>query len=142
MCIRDSDIPAQLLERIEDVILVRTPDATEKLLEIAADYAAKKDDTAATTEPARPADVDDRLILALRTGDDSGIEDDLQLAVERHNTANAVVEGPLMAGMELVGKLFESGKMFLPQVVKSARVMHRAVEILRPVSYTHLDGTR
>lgn len=127
------DIPAQLLERIEDVILVRTPDATEKLLEIAADYAAKKDDTAATTEPARPADVDDRLILALRTGDDSGIEDDLQLAVERHNTANAVVEGPLMAGMELVGKLFESGKMFLPQVVKSARVMHRAVEILRPL---------
>lgn len=128
------DISSDLLTRIEDVILARRPDATERLTEVAAQYAGagKAADASAVTQQL-PADVDERLMRALQTGDDSGLEADLGESVKRHCSAGAVVEGPLMQGMERVGKLFESGRMFLPQVVKSARVMHRAVEILRPL---------
>lgn len=127
------DIPADLLERIEDVILFRRKDAGERLAEVAGNYLIdSKQPAAVATAPVRPEDVDRRLSIALRTGDDSNLEDDLAEAMERHGSATAVVEGPLMEGMDNVGKLFEAGRMFLPQVVKSARVMHRAVEILRP----------
>lgn len=127
------DIPAPLLKAIEDVILARDPAATERLIAMASDYAGDKAAASPVNVKIRPDDVDERLALALRSGDDSGLEADLEESVGRHGSANAVVEGPLMAGMEHVGKLFEEGKMFLPQVVKSARVMHRAVEILRPL---------
>lgn len=127
-----NDIPVDLLKRIEDVILARRPDATERLSEVASAYLAAKGDAVGKRPCEIPADVDERLIHALQTGDDSGLEADLSEAIKRHGSGGAVVEGPLMRGMELVGKLFESGRMFLPQVVKSARVMHRAVEILRP----------
>lgn len=125
------DIPPELLERLEDVILCRREDAAERLTEVAGKYTSG---TSATpdTPVKRPDDVDERLAQALRTGDDSHLDTDLTEAIARHGSATAVVEGPLMDGMDTVGKLFESGRMFLPQVVKSARVMHRAVEILRP----------
>ena len=127
------EIPPELLEAIEDVILVRRPDAADRLTAIAGDYAKDTVKSAEITAPQPPRDVDERLIHALMSGNDTGLESDLMESVQRHATANAVVEGPLMAGMERVGKLFETGRMFLPQVVKSARVMHRAVEILKPM---------
>lgn len=129
-----SDIPADLLERIEDALLCRRADAAERLVDVASEYAAVK--TGNQQEAAPAVDlrcVEERLADSLRRGDDSGLEVDLPEAVEKLGTAAAVVDGPLMQGMEIVGKLFETGKMFLPQVVKSARVMHRAVEILRPL---------
>lgn len=128
-----NDIPEDLLEAIEDVILMRRPDATERLTAIAGDYAKDAVKSPETTAPEVPDDVDERLSHALMSGSDTGLEPDLMESVDRHGSANAVVEGPLMAGMERVGKLFETGRMFLPQVVKSARVMHRAVEILKPL---------
>lgn len=133
------DIPDELLEAIEDVIFARRPDATERLTSIAGDYAM---DTAKSPEAASPEvsdDVDERLCHALMSGNDAGLQPDLMESVSRHGSANAVVEGPLMAGMERVGKLFETGRMFLPQVVKSARVMHRAVEILKPLLESDRD---
>lgn len=126
-----SDIPADLLEMLEDVILCRRPDAAERLIAHAADFISGTSE-AAVSEKHFETDVDKRLQAALVSGDDSRLAEDLDEAVERHGSANAVVEGPLMAGMETVGRRFESGKMFLPQVVKSARTMHSAVEILRP----------
>lgn len=129
-----SDIPADLLERIEDALLCRRPDAAERLVEVASDYASVK--TGGQQDATPSADlrgVEERLADALRRGDDSRLEQDLPEAVEKLGSAAAVVDGPLMQGMETVGKLFETGKMFLPQVVKSARVMHRAVDILRPL---------
>lgn len=127
-------IPAPLLQAIEDVILCRCEDATQKLTSMVPEYSAEKPGAPLTSQSADvERDVDTRLADALQSGDASALEADLVEAVERHGSANAVVEGPLMAGMERVGQLFESGRMFLPQVVKSARVMHQAVEILRPM---------
>lgn len=127
-----SDIPGELLDLLEDVILCRREDASERLLAKAASYADAGAVSEAAVSLAREEDVDKRLHTALLCGDDSSLSEDIAEAIERHGSANAVVEGPLMAGMEQVGELFECGKMFLPQVVKSARTMHRAVEILRP----------
>ena len=128
-----SDIQSELLEHLEDVVLYRRSDACDRLIEMAAQYAGQKiaEVSAATTELS--ADPDERLRQALRNGDESRLEADLEESLKLHGAdAAAVVEGPLMDGMERVGELFGQGKMFLPQVVKSARVMHRAVEILRP----------
>lgn len=133
------DMDPELRDAIEDVILNRRPDATERLTERAARYAGAKIadiENVSTYE----ADVDERLARALQTGDELNLEADLMESVDRHGNANAVVEGPLMAGMERVGQLFESGRMFLPQVVKSARVMHKAVEILRPLLEERKSG--
>lgn len=126
------DIEPGLREAIEDVILNRREDATERLTERAARYAGAKIADVEAEASVNP-DVDERLAHALQTGDESHLADDLLTAVKKHGSANAVVEGPLMTGMERVGSLFENGRMFLPQVVKSARVMHKAVELLRPL---------
>lgn len=127
------DIPEDLLKLLEDVILVRRKDASERLITAAADYASLQGkDSGESTDTLDDKSVEDRLSHALRTGDDSRLQEDLTEAVGIYGSANAVVEGPLMQGMEIVGKLFEQGKMFLPQVVKSARTMHRAVAILTP----------
>lgn len=128
-----SDIPDDLLTVLEDVVLNRDSEASSRLISIAGKYIEQSQQNAEqTSAPTRPESVDERLQLALRNGDDSELADDLMIALAEKGSANAIVEGPLTQGMEIVGKLFESGKMFLPQVVRSARVMHRAVEILRP----------
>lgn len=126
-------IPEELLTLLEDAILCRREDAAERLIEQASNFAGEKQSETTdnnSSESALP--VDKRLENALVRGDETTLETDIAEAVILCGTANAVVEGPLMAGMERVGQLFECGKMFLPQVVKSARTMHHAVEILRP----------
>lgn len=130
--VRYDAIPADLLKVLEDVVLNRTADASAQLINIAGEYANQTQQSEETAVATTPVSVDERLQLALRNGDDSQLADDLAIALSEKGSANEIVEGPLMQGMEIVGKLFESGKMFLPQVVRSARVMHRAVEILRP----------
>ena len=125
-------IPPDLLVLLEDVILCRREDATDRLLQRAAEFTPDAAGSAESAGTVRALPVGERLSAALVSGDDTALEADLQEAVELLGSAHAVVEGPLMAGMERVGALFESGKMFLPQVVKSARTMHRAVDVLRP----------
>lgn len=126
-----SDIPADLLERVEDVLLNRREDATERLLEFAETVKAKTKETAAEEEW-RKLPVEERLAHALVKGIDAYIEQDTEEARQKAKRPLEVIEGPLMAGMNIVGDLFGSGKMFLPQVVKSARVMKKAVAYLTP----------
>ncbi|MDZ4746242.1 MAG: methionine synthase [bacterium] len=125
------EVPKDLLELVEDVLLNRRSDATERLLAVADSVKAKESDPAAIQEW-RQAAVDDRLTHALVKGITEFIDVDVEEA--RHNYASplSIIEGPLMAGMNQVGDLFGSGKMFLPQVVKSARVMKKAVAYLLP----------
>jgi 5-methyltetrahydrofolate--homocysteine methyltransferase len=128
-----SEIPAELLERVEDVVLNRRPDATERLLEIAGRYAGEGAATEAETNPAwRELPVAERLRHALVEGVDTYVVEDTEEARLAAAHPIEVIEGPLMAGMEAVGDLFAAGKMFLPQVVKSARVMKKAVAHLVP----------
>jgi len=125
------DIPPELRERVEDVILNRRPDATERLLEIAERYragGAKKEVDLSW----RQAAVEERLAHALVHGIADFIETDVEEARKTAPRPLAVIEGPLMEGMNRVGDLFGSGRMFLPQVVKSARVMKKAVAYLLP----------
>ncbi len=134
-----ADIAPDLRELIEDVILYRRDDASERLSAKAAEFLQQKD--AAPKAAAKPVDrttipLDLRLKEALRTGDDEYIEADLAEAIAEGRSAGGLIEGPLMEGMEHVGKLFGEGKMFLPQVVKSARTMKKAVAWLRP----HLEA--
>lgn len=129
-----SDIPEDLLELIEDAILMRRPDAAERLIEAAPRYDVKQSTTAAqsVSTPRETMSLEDRLKTALRNGDDTYLAEDLEDALKKYPAAADIVGGPLMAGMELVGKLFEEGKVFLPQVVKCARTMQRAVDYLKP----------
>src|SRR6266567_7397097 len=130
------EIPKDLLELVEDVLLNRRPDATERLL----DYANRKEQSiqaravGAGLVPAREAwrqsPVEERLAHALINGIVDHIEADVEEARQRYEKPLSVIEGPLMAGMNVVGDLFGAGKMFLPQVVKSARVMKKAVAVL------------
>jgi len=127
------DLPAELRERVEDVILNRRNDSTERLLEIADQYKAdgateEKADAAAWRE----LPVQQRLEHALVKGINTFIVEDTELARQSLNKPIEVIEGPLMDGMNIVGDLFGAGKMFLPQVVKSARVMKQAVAYLQP----------
>ncbi|MEM7259941.1 MAG: dihydropteroate synthase, partial [Pseudomonadota bacterium] len=126
------DIPADLKERVEDVVLNRRADATDRLLEIADDY--RGDGRVAETESAewRNLPVDARLSHALVKGIADYIDEDTEEARLQYDKPLQVIEGPLMDGMNIVGDLFGEGKMFLPQVVKSARVMKRAVAWLLP----------
>jgi 5-methyltetrahydrofolate--homocysteine methyltransferase len=125
------EIPAELRERVEDVILNRRPDATERLLEIAGQV--KGQAKTATVDLAwREWPVQQRLTHALIGGIGDFIETDVEEARQHAACPLDVIEGPLMAGMNVVGDLFGAGKMFLPQVVKSARVMKRAVAYLLP----------
>jgi len=125
------DIPADLRELVEDVVLNRRPDATERLIRFAEKFKEKK--TEETTELAwRNYPVEKRLEHALVHGITDFIEQDVTEALEKYGKPLDVIEGPLMAGMRVVGDLFGEGKMFLPQVVKSARVMKKAVAVLTP----------
>jgi 5-methyltetrahydrofolate--homocysteine methyltransferase len=126
-----ADIPPALLERVEDVVLNRRADATERLLEVA-DSVKGEARARATDLGWRAAPVHERLSHALVHGISDFIVEDTEEARHLAEHPIEVIEGPLMAGMNVVGDLFGSGKMFLPQVVKSARVMKRAVAHLVP----------
>jgi 5-methyltetrahydrofolate--homocysteine methyltransferase len=136
------DIPTPLREAIEDVLFNRRADATERLLDIAKQY--KKDGTTADVEDAswRALPVTERLTHALVHGIDTFVLADTEEARVAATRPLDVIEGPLMAGMNVVGDLFGSGKMFLPQVVKSARVMKKAVAHLIPFMETEQEGAK
>jgi 5-methyltetrahydrofolate--homocysteine methyltransferase len=125
------DIPKDLLEHVEDVILNRRPDATERLVAFAETVKGKGQ---AREEDLswRDATVEERLSHALVKGIVDFIDEDVEEARQKHPKPLDVIEGPLMDGMRVVGDLFGAGKMFLPQVVKSARVMKKAVAYLMP----------
>ena len=125
------DIPAELRERVEDLVLNRRPDATERLLEIA-DTAKGQTATGGPDLTWREKPVEERLKHALVEGIADYVVADTEEARQRAERPIHVIEGPLMAGMDVVGDLFGSGRMFLPQVVKSARVMKQAVAHLIP----------
>ena len=130
------EIDAELRERIEDVILNRRDDTTERLLEIAADFAGDGSVREVADEAWRSLPVAERITHALVKGIDAFAETDTEELraeiAERGGRPIEVIEGPLMDGMNVVGDLFGDGKMFLPQVVKSARVMKKAVAYLIP----------
>jgi 5-methyltetrahydrofolate--homocysteine methyltransferase len=125
------EIPKDLLERVEDVLLNRRPDATERLVAFA-ETVKQKDKVAAEEDAWRKGTVEERLSHALVNGIVDYIDADTEEARLKYVRPLAVIEGPLMAGMNVVGDLFGSGRMFLPQVVKSARVMKKAVAWLMP----------
>ncbi len=132
-------INPELRERCEDVVLNRRPDATERLLEIADTVKGKKrNDVEDLTW--REGTVAERLKHALVNGIVKFIEEDTEEARLQADKPLHVIEGPLMAGMDVVGDLFGAGKMFLPQVVKSARVMKKAVAHLMPYMEAEMDG--
>lgn len=131
------DIPADLLQAIEDVILCRSDEASERLTDMAQKLLEAKDKMPKTSAPTASVDrstipLTQRLSDALRTGDDEYLEPDLMEALSVYDSPGRIIEEPLMQGMQLVGDLFGEGKMFLPQVVKSARTMKHAVAILQP----------
>jgi 5-methyltetrahydrofolate--homocysteine methyltransferase len=125
------EIPAELKEHVEDVLLNRRPDATERLVDFAASV-KEKEKGPAVEDAWRKGTVEERLSHALVRGIDAHVEEDAEEARQKYGRPLDVIEGPLMAGMNVVGDLFGSGKMFLPQVVKSARVMKKAVAWLTP----------
>ncbi len=125
------DIDRDLLERVEDLVLNRDPDATERLLDVAASFTSKQIEEENDPEW-RKQDVNERLKYSLVKGVTSFIEEDVEASRKSLPHAIDVIEGPLMGGMNKVGQLFGDGKMFLPQVVKSARVMKKAVSFLLP----------
>jgi 5-methyltetrahydrofolate--homocysteine methyltransferase len=127
-----SEIPAELLERVEDVVLNRRLDATDRLLEIAPKYAGQGAARPEADLAWRGWPVIDRIRHALVEGIDTWVVEDTEEARAAAARPIDVIEGPLMAGMNEVGDLFGAGKMFLPQVVKSARVMKKAVAHLVP----------
>ena len=154
-----SDIPAELLQMLEDVILRPSAEARERLIGFASGEASSefKVQSSSTSEAAKPVaqlaenrgaqphnsalctvncelalSVEERLVEALRRGNGDNLEADLNEALQEYPSAVAIIEGPLMKGMNLVGELFGQGKMFLPQVVKTARTMKQAVEYLMP----------
>ncbi|RZZ87075.1 methionine synthase [Pseudoxanthomonas winnipegensis] len=126
------DLDPELRERVEDVILNRRKDGTERLLEIAERYKGKKGEKRVEDLAWREKSVRDRLAHALVNGIDAYVEADTEEARAQAARPLDVIEGPLMDGMNVVGDLFGAGKMFLPQVVKSARVMKKAVAYLLP----------
>ena len=131
------DIEPNLLRAVEDVILNRTPEATETLIALADQLKLLKEE-GATTSDTRVADwrkgsIEERLQYALSKGDGSYLQEDIMEALHAYgDNPVAVIEQPLMQAMEHVGRLFGEGKMFLPQVVKSAKVMREAVKVLEP----------
>ena len=136
------DIDPELLERVEDVVLNRRPDATDRLLEIAPRYAGGAAVTRTGDDLAwRELPVDERLTHALVEGLDAFIAEDTEEARLAAARPLDVIEGPLMRGMNIVGDRFGAGRMFLPQVVKSARVMKKAVAVLIPYLEAQREGT-
>ena len=134
------ELDPELRERVEDVVLNRKPDATERLVEIAERYRGQGK---ATQEDLtwRSAPVEQRLIHALVKGITTYIIEDTELARQQYPRPIQVIEGPLMDGMNVVGDLFGAGKMFLPQVVKSARVMKQSVAHLVPFIEAEKSGS-
>lgn len=136
-----TDLPADVLGKIEDVVLNRRPDASEHLIELAEKLkerdrksTERKDASVNSEFPEwRDKPVQERLQHALMKGIGDYLEQDLTEALSIYNKAVDIIEGPLMDGMNHVGELFGAGKMFLPQVVKTARTMKKAVAILQPV---------
>ncbi|MBJ7538167.1 methionine synthase [Marinomonas transparens] len=126
------DIPVKLRDAVEDAVLNRTPDATDNLLAIAGEFAGNGEVAEKETQEWRGLPVADRLSHALVKGITEFIDEDTEEARQAYARPLEVIEGPLMDGMSIVGDLFGSGKMFLPQVVKSARVMKKAVAYLMP----------
>ncbi len=126
------EIPKDLLERIEDVLFDRRPDATERLVEFAEHVSHKGTSHKQEEQAWRSESVEERLRYALVKGIVEHIEADTEEARQQYAHPLEIIEGPLMAGMQTVGDLFGAGKMFLPQVVKSARVMKKAVAYLVP----------
>jgi 5-methyltetrahydrofolate--homocysteine methyltransferase len=130
------DIDPELRERVEDVLFDRRPDATERLIEIAERIKKQAGASGSTESPSavgwRRATVEERLKHALVHGVVDFVEEDVEEARSKYTRPLEIIEGPLMAGMQVVGDLFGAGKMFLPQVVKSARVMKKAVAYLQP----------
>jgi 5-methyltetrahydrofolate--homocysteine methyltransferase len=134
------DIPDALRARVEDVILNRRADATDRLLAIADDYAGSQKRETETDPAWRATPVGERLTYSLVHGINQYIVEDTEAARLTAKKPIDVIEGPLMAGMNRVGDLFGAGKMFLPQVVKSARVMKQAVAHLVPYIEAERDG--
>ena len=145
------DIPPDLLQILEDVVLNRRKGAADDLIELANLLLAEKDSrqdlpkdatSPAPQEQWRQEDVDSRLAYALRKGIGDYLQEDLMEALGKYPRAVQIIEGPLMAGMNEVGELFGAGKMFLPQVVKTARTMKQAVSILQPYIEQERDGVQ
>lgn len=134
------DIPPELLEALEDAVLCRRDDAAERLVAMASRFNGEATAAAETTETADRNEIplEKRLADALERGDEEYLEADLEEALAAYPAPADIIEGPLMRGMTHVGELFGAGKMFLPQVVKTARTMKRAVEILRP----HIESAK
>ncbi|MAR13445.1 MAG: methionine synthase [Blastopirellula sp.] len=126
------EIPPELLERVEDVLFNRRPDATDRLVEFAETVKGTGKKAATEDIAWRDAPVEQRLTHALVKGLDKYITEDTEEARQKYDRCLKIIEGPLMDGMNVVGDLFGAGKMFLPQVVKSARVMKKAVAYLLP----------
>lgn len=127
------DIPKDLLERVEDVLLNRREDATDRLVDFAEQFKGEKGKQQKQDLSWREASARERIIHSLVHGINQFIIEDTKEVLEDIPTPLEVIEGPLMDGMKVVGDLFGSGKMFLPQVVKSARVMKKAVAFLEPM---------
>lgn len=139
-----NDIPPAELELIEDVVLNRRTDSAERLIAFANEMKAREEAANTTAEVEngsakggrddvwRSGTVDERLSYALIKGIGDRLEEDIKEALDVYPTAVSIIEGPLMAGMNTVGELFGCGKMFLPQVVKTARTMKKAVAVLQP----------
>ncbi|AHK15800.1 methionine synthase [Thalassolituus oleivorans] len=134
------DLPAELKERVEDVILNRREDGTDRMLEIAEKYRGDGSVKEEETQEWRNLPVRERLTHALVKGVNTFVVEDTEEARHQFARPIEVIEGPLMDGMNVVGDLFGSGKMFLPQVVKSARVMKQAVAYLLPFIEAEKDG--
>ena len=134
------EIEPELLERVEDVLLNRRPDATDRLIDYAEQFKGVKKEEAVADQKWREEPVAKRLSHALVNGITEFIEADAEEARQEYSRPLEVIEGPLMDGMKEVGKLFGSGKMFLPQVVKSARVMKKAVAYLTPFMEAGQEG--
>jgi 5-methyltetrahydrofolate--homocysteine methyltransferase len=126
------EIPKDMLEHVEDVLLNRRTDATERMLAFAAQVKGTGKKEARVDEAWRSGTVEERLQYALLKGVTDYIDADVEEARQKYPEPLHVIEGPLMDGMNVVGDLFGAGKMFLPQVVKSARVMKKAVAVLQP----------
>jgi 5-methyltetrahydrofolate--homocysteine methyltransferase len=134
------EIDEALLEAVENLIFNKSDHATEDLLNLAENFKSTNNDVKKTSEW-RSLPLNERLSYALVKGTTSHINEDVHEALQTFDTALEIIEGPLMDGMNKVGDLFGSGKMFLPQVVKSARVMKKAVGILEPTLQEQLQGT-
>ncbi len=134
------EIPNDLLVHVEDVLLDRRDDATERLLEFAETVKGAKKSDDNNVQEWRNEPLQDRITHALVKGIDAFIEEDVEEARLEVSRPIEVIEGHLMTGMNVVGDLFGSGKMFLPQVVKSARVMKKAVAYLQPFIEAEKDG--